>query len=373
MNENDTIFSVCLPKIGESIQEGTIVTWLKKEGEFVEKDTSLLEVATDKINSEIPSPVSGVLSKILADPGKTLPIGAPLCLLDTGSAPSYTPFYSPAVLRLARENKLSLSELETVPKKGPRLQKKDLERYLADDSFAPITPSDEVERIPMSPMRKAIAANLLQSVRQAPQASLVIEVDVTSLMRLIAEKKEDFLREHGAKLTLTAVIAEAFTRVLASYPLLNSSVEGESIVLKKSINLGIAVSVPQGVLVPVIRKAENCSLAKIARAISDLAKKARSSSLQPEELSSGSITLTNFGMAKAKIGVPIVQYPEVAILGIGAVQKKILILEDDLLRIGRTLHLSLTFDHRVFDGIYACGFLEKMREELEGARRENLV
>lgn len=371
---------VNLPKLGESITEATVVQWFKKEGDFVDLDEPLLEVATDKINSEIPSPVKGQIKKICIRSDETLKVGELLALISTEEelqhalAPTkesekkesfdsegMKDFYSPAILRMAREKKVSLEELDKIPRTGEssRLTKKDVENYSPKQCLA------SHERVKMTALRKAIAENMVRSFYEAPHASLVTEVDVTDILKYIKEHKEAFLQEHGVKLTVTGFVAKAMVQGIHSHPLINSSLEEDTIVMKRYVNLGIAVSVEQGVMVPVIKHAQNMDLVSLSEAISALALKARNSDLGVEDVQDGSITLTNFGMAKAKIGIPIIRHPEVAILGIGAIHKKVAVLEDDTFGIRSVMNLSLTFDHRVLDGMYGCGFLEEVKKFLE--------
>lgn len=391
---------VLLPKLGESIHSATIVQWFKKIGDFVNLDEPLLEVSTDKVNSEIPSPAAGTLKEIHANPDQELQVGELIAVIAVGksskvreeiTAPVVPPvpiegedqgmkdFFSPALLRIAREKGIGLQELEKIPGtgKGGRLSKQDLEDYiekrLASTKPCPaaaVKPvsgalGSEVERLKMTGIRKAIADNLVRSFYEAPHATLVTEVDVTSIIQLIQKEKEEFLKKHGFKLTVTAFVARAIARALQEYPLINSSLEEDTILLKRYVNLGIAVSVEQGLLVPVVKHCQRLSITELAKMISELSSKARSSKLSPDEVSDGTITLTNFGMTGVQIGIPIIRYPEVAIVGVGATHKKVVPLENDLLAIRSMMHVSLTFDHRVLDGMYGCGFLSALKKHLE--------
>ena len=226
-------------------------------------------------------------------------------------------------------------------------------------------PREGIERVKMNPLRKAIAENMVRSFYEAPHATLITEVDVTAPLKYIAKEKESFFAKTGTKLTITGLIAQAITKALKDYPLLNSSLEQDTIVIKKHVNLGIAVSIEQGVMVPVIRHCDSLSLEEIAKAISELSIKARSQKLTHDEVKDGTITLTNFGMTGVQIGIPIIRFPEVAIVGLGAIQRKIIPLEDDSLAIRSMMHISLTFDHRVLDGIYGCDFLTSLKKHIE--------
>lgn len=387
-------YQVLLPKLGESIVSATIVQWFKKEGEMINLDEPLLEVSTDKVNSEIPSPVSGIIHKIHASPDQELAVGDLLAVILLHKAPhgesrvlvepkretaaptsEMKDFFSPALLRLARENNIGLEELEKIPTTGAggRLTKRDLELYIEKKTPAQNKPcpmmtkavSSDIERVKMSGMRKAIADNMVRSFYEAPHASLVTEVDVTPIVKLIQKEKESFLAQYGAKLTITSFVAKAVAKALREYPFLNSSLEDDTIVVKRFVNIGIAVSVDQGILVPVVKSAQNMGIPELAKTISNISARARSSKLSPEEVKDGTITLTNFGISGVQIGIPIIRYPEVAILGLGAIHKKVVALDDETFGVRSMMHISLTFDHRVIDGMYGCGFLNSLRQHLE--------
>jgi 2-oxoglutarate dehydrogenase E2 component (dihydrolipoamide succinyltransferase) len=381
---------ILLPKLGESIVSATVVQWFKKEGDRVELDEPLLEVSTDKINSEIPSPTAGILVKILALPDVELQVGEPLALISAQSAPvkhallqeqvasqassseksENADFLSPSVMRLLKEKNIPLSEIDRIPHtgQGGRLTKQDVEQYKTPSSLPPSHcphKKADTERVKMSAMRKAIAENMVRSFYEAPHASLVSEVDVTSIMHLIQEQKQIFQKEHGAKLTITSFVARAIARALQKFPLINSSLEGDTIVMKHYVNLGVAVSVDQGVMVPVLRNCHELTLAQIAKQISDLALKSREHRLTAAEVQEGTITMTNFGMTGTLIGIPIIRYPEVAIIGLGAIVKKVAAMPDNSIAIRSVMMVSLTFDHRVLDGLYGCGFLSELKKHVE--------
>lgn len=385
-------FKVILPKLGESILTATIVQWFKKVGDKISLDEPLLEVSTDKVNSEIPSPAAGVLKEILAHPEKELNVGELIAIISVGgtqqvaavSSPAKQKqetassasaemqgFFSPALLRLAKEKGVGLEELEKIPGtgEGGRPTKRDLEAYLEKrSSRAPtcaFASSSDVERMKMTGMRKAIADNMVRSFYEAPHATLVTQVDVTNVLKFIQKEKESFLAKHGVKLTLTPFVAQAIAKALQEYPLINSSLEQDTIVVKRFVNLGIAVSVEQGLMVPVIKNCQRMDLPELAKAIGELSARARASKLSPDEVKEGTITLTNFGMTGVMIGIPIIRYPEVAIVGIGAAHKQVVPLENDLLAVRSMMHVSLTFDHRVLDGLYGCGFLGAVKKHLE--------
>jgi 2-oxoglutarate dehydrogenase E2 component (dihydrolipoamide succinyltransferase) len=381
-----------LPKLGESIVSATIVQWFKKVGDPVKLDEPLLEVSTDKVNSEIPSPVSGKVSKILASPEQELDVGAPLAMIITkeGSVSeepitsstkaltqskdtsSKKGFFTPVVLKIAQEKGLDLSELENIPATGAggRLSKRDLESYLQNRT-APVAPESVApsvggeERVKMSAMRKKIAEAMVHSYFEAPHATLVNEVDVTKLIKYLKENKESFQKENGYKLTITSYIAKAISEGVKKFPMINASLEGDTIVIKKNVNLGIAVSVEQGILVPVIADCHTRSVKDIAREVAALSDKARKGNLKPDQVQEGTFTMTNFGMSGVLIGTPIIRQPEVAILGVGAISKKVAVLDDDTMAIRSMMHLSLSIDHRVIDGMYGCGFLAEVKHYLE--------
>ena len=394
---------VLLPKLGESIHSATIVQWFKKVGDSVNLDEPLLEVSTDKVNSEIPSPAAGILKQIHAAPDQELQVGELIAVIGASvtsdvkeTSRAFTPsqahitdvntemkdFFSPALLRLAREKGVSFETLEKISGTGTggRLTKNDLEAHIEKRSSAPkICPmaaqkiaapvhtavSGDIERLKMSGMRKAIADNMVRSFYEAPHASLVTEVDVTAILKCMQQEKEAFFAKHGFKLTITAFIAKAMARALHEYPLINSSLEGDTILLKRFVNLGIAVSVDQGLLVPVIKHCQRMGITAIAKSISELSTKARTGKLTPDDVNEGTITLTNFGMTGVQIGIPIIRFPEVAIVGVGTMFRKVVPLDYDVLAVRSIVNLSFTFDHRVLDGIYGCGFLNALKKHLE--------
>lgn len=378
---------VTLPKLGESIVSATVVQWFKKEGDTVHLDEPLLEVSTDKVNSEIPSPVAGVLKKMVAKPDQEIQVGEPLALMETSSegekvahvhvdtrresAPTSNEmqdYYSPALLRLARENNISIDELSKIPSTGSggRVSKRDLELYVEKKKpNCPARSGKDVEHVKMTGMRKAIADNMVRSFYEAPHASLITEVDVTEIVKHVQQEKEAFLAKHKVKLTITTFVAQAIVKALQEYPYLNSSLEGDTIVVKRFVNLGLAVSVDQGIMVPVIKNTQSLDIPQIAQAMSDLSQRARSGKLQPTEVQEGTITLTNFGISGVMIGIPIIRYPEVAIIGMGAIFKKVVPNHDDTFGVRSMMNVSLTFDHRVIDGMYGCGFLNALKQQLE--------
>lgn len=390
-------FKVALPKLGESIVSATVVQWFKKEGDSIQLDEPLLEVSTDKVNSEIPSPVAGILKKIVVVPDQEVQVGDVLALIEQRSSSvsndniektitkvdteyatgeDNKDFISPGVLRMAAEKGIKIEDLKKIQGSGAggRVTKQDVEAFANAKTPCSLNQSAcsksvglEVERLKLTGMRKAIADNMVKSFYEAPHATLINEVDVTKVLQYIQKTKETFQSAHGAKLTVTSFIIQAMTKALAEFPLLNSSLEQDTIVVKKYINVGVAVSIEQGLIVPVVKNCQILSLASIAKAVQDISYKARNGKLAPTDVLEGSISLTNFGMSGVSIGVPIIRYPEVAIIGIGAIKKRIQVLEDDSMAVRSMLHISLTFDHRVIDGMYGCAFLSSLQKHLEAA------
>lgn len=384
------IVEITLPKLGESIVAATIVQWLKQVGEPIAYDEPLVEVATDKVNSEIPSPVAGILKEILIKENEEVEVGALLAKIEVGETAFATPapvqppvasqepkssqtqesFFSPAVLRLAHMEGVEMETLRKISGtgEGGRVTKKDVQQFLQTHP-SPTTPSrvssQEEERIPMCGVRRKIAENMVRSFYEAPHASLVLEADVTDVMELIAREKQRFKETHGVKLTITSFLIHTLAKTIQKFPMLNASLENDTIVMKRYVNVGIAVNIDKGLVVPVIKNCQDRNLVSIAKAVVDLSSRAREGKLAPDEVSDGTITLTNFGMAGALIGVPIIRYPEVAIIGAGKIQKRVIVKEDDSLAVRQMVYLTLTFDHRLIDGIYGCEFLDHLKAQLE--------
>ena len=374
------IVKVTLPKLGESILHATVVQWFKKPGDRVQLDEGLLEVSTDKVNSEIPAPVAGILKEIVAEVDAEVAVGEVLAIIEISSCidepikkseEGKKGFYSPAVLRLAKELSLSFHDLESIEGTGDlgRLTKKDLENFstgrVQESQKHTLVKKEGIERVKMSGMRKAIAANMVRSFYEAPHATLVTDVDVTKILSVIQEEKASFFAAHGVKLTVTSFVAKGLALALEEYPLLNSSLDGDEILIKKAVHLGVATSVDQGIMVPVIKNVETLALTEIARRIGLFSTKAREHTLTSEDVEEGSITLTNFGMSGVAMGIPIIRHPEVAIIGIGGIQKKVVVVDEDKMAIRSMVYISLTFDHRVLDGMYGCGFLNALKKHLE--------
>ncbi len=367
-------FEIKLPKLGESIIYATIVAIYKKEGDIVFKDETLLEVATDKVNSEIPSPVEGKIKKILVKPNQTIEVGDVIVIVATDSVEEdksiKTPkeqqnqkieekqFFSPAVLRYVKENAISIEDLEKIQGtgEGQRVTKKDVENFKKEQI-------EDQNVIKLSPTRQAIAANMIKA-NKVPIAYIVEEIDVTDLTQLINEKKHYFLKKHQIKLTITAFLVKAIAIAAKKLPLANSSFQEDKIVLSRDINIGIAVNVNNDVLVPTIYKASELNFIDIVKKLNFLIKKAKMQTLTAKDSEKGTITLTNFGMTNISIGFPLIKVPQACIVGAGAIKKRPSVYNDEI-RIRSIINISFGFDHRIFDGIYACQFLNEIKNYLE--------
>ena len=372
-------FEIKLPKLGESIVSATIVTIHKNEGEKISKDETLMEVATDKVNSEIPSPVEGVIKKILVKPNETLQVGDVIAIVITEAIEDdkilnsqeekekETPkqeendkksFFSPAVLRFAKEGNVSIQDLEKIEGtgEGKRVTKKDVENFMksqeGDQNF-----------IKLSPIRQAIATNMTKA-NAVPTAYIIEEIDITSLMQLINEQKHHFLENFSAKLTITPFLVKAIAIAAKKLPLANSSFKEDKILLIDDINIGIAMNVNSDVLVPTIHSATDLNFVDIVKNLNVLVKKAKTQTLSAKDSENGTITLTNFGMTNISVGFPIIKYPQACIIGAGAIKKKPWIVNDEI-QIRSIINISFGFDHRIFDGIYACQFLNEIKNYLE--------
>lgn len=407
-------FEIKMPKLGESITEGTIISWSVQVGDIIKEDDVLFEVNTAKVSAEIPSPVEGKVVEILFKEGDTVAVGTVVAIVDIGgensededsvealqssatdesvavvskAASEETPqvkavkseeerWYSPVVLQLAREAGIQPKELDTIPGTGyqGRVSKKDIKSYIvrkqsggimiakpaATPEVQRITPAsgtfsaEGVEVKEMDRVRKVIADHMVMSKHTSPHVTNVVEVDVTKLVKWRDKNKDAFLRREGVKLTYMPAITEAVAKALAAYPQVNVSVEGYNILFKKHINVGIAVSLNDGnLIVPVVRDADRLNLNGLAVAIDSLALKARDNKLMPDDISGGTFTITNFGTFKSLFGTPIINQPQVAILGVGYIEKKPAVIETpegDVIAIRHKMYLSLSYDHRVVGG-----------------------
>lgn len=444
-------FKVIMPKLGESIQEATITKWFIKEGDTVSEDDLLLEVATDKVDSEIPSPVEGKILKILFPENTLLPVGEVIALIqmaddeaeETESAPASATsgtaveesaeemtdpvsaegtvvttaglralsnrFYSPLVRKIAEEEKVTLQELESISGTGSggRVQKRDIMDYLssrgavgatrqsvaqpekeetavtAQRAEAPaaiqvpgpgkpkvqVSVGADDQIIEMDRVRKLIADHMVMSKQVSPHVTSVVEADVTALVLWRNKVKDQFLAKYGEKLTFMPAFIEATARALAEFPMVNASVDENRIILRKHINIGIAVAKPDGnLIVPVIRNAEEKNLVGITKSLNGLADAARKNKLSPDDIQGGSFSITNFGSFRNLIGTPIINQPQVAILATGSIEKKPAVIElpeGDVIAIRHKMFLSLSYDHRIVDGALGGAFLRRIADILE--------
>ena len=440
-----------LPKMGESIIEATIISWNKNEGDSIQEDETVLEIATDKVDSEIPSPYSGVLKKILYQPDDVVQIGSPIAIIEiagessvpTQQKPQKEPpaqkpaetkqespqkeerdkktkvfiprkkeeptndegrFYSPLVRNIARAEGISFDELETIEGTGGkgRVTKYDLLNYIDTRSTSPApqskieTPSQSikaqvnqsttnqastspspqianttgnVEIEQMDRMRQAIANHMVHSKKTSAHVTSFVEADVTNMVLWRNRTKENFLKTHGEKLTFTPLFVEAVVAALNDFPKINSSLDGQNIVIKKDYNLGIATALPDGnLIVPVIKKAQQLSLIGLANQVNDLSNKARNKQLKPDDIQGGTFTISNIGTFGNIMGTPIINQPQVAILAIGAINKKPVVVESakgDTIGIRHMMFLSLSYDHRIIDGFLGGSFLKRIAENIE--------
>ena len=411
-----------LPQVGESVTEGIIGKWLKQVGDRVEKYDPLVEVVTDKVEMEMPSPASGVLTSILAEEGQTIPMGAVIAEMEVegeeeeaaaGEAPREAPAvapepevigrtgvllkdmapvgptgsggpilptqeevatprrrqrYSPAVQRLAEEQGVDLSEV-TGTGVGGRVTRKDVQDHVASAKRqkAPepaAGPGAEEERIPLTPIRRIIAENMVKSATQIPQAWSTVEADVTGLVRRRESAKADFQRSEGVNLTYLPFAVKSVEECLKENPLLNSTWGGDAVIVKRRINIGIAVAAPDGLVVPVIRDADTLSIAGLARAIDDLTDRARRGKLKLEDVQGGTFTVNNTGALGSVVSQPLVNYPQAAILATEAIVKRPVVI-NDVIAIRSVMNLCLTFDHRVLDGAEAGAFINAVKGRLE--------
>lgn len=422
-------FNIVMPKLGESIQEGTITKWFVKEGDAIEEDDVLFEVATDKVDSEIPSPVDGIITKILYPEESLVAVGEILAVISldgevdeivevetfskearfsedtevkggSGTSPDDSRklsnrFYSPLVKTIAKQENVSLEELEGIEGSGTggRVQKKDILDFLDNRGTAKITPPKTAASIPsqavaverkapitvtpgagdqvieMDRIRKLIADHMVMSKQVSPHVTSVVEADVTELVLWRNRNKDAFQTKYGDKITFMPIFTEATAQALAEFPLVNSSVSGDKIILKKDINVGIAVAKPDGnLIVPVIRNAEQKNLVGITKELNRLANAARNNKLDPSDIQGGTFTITNFGSFGNIIGTPIINQPQVAILATGIIEKKPAVLETpsgDVIAIRHKMYLSLSYDHRIIDGALGGAFLRRIADILE--------
>ncbi|MGN6164152.1 MAG: dihydrolipoamide acetyltransferase family protein [Flavisolibacter sp.] len=445
-----------MPKMGESIMEATILKWHKQPGDAVKMDETVLEIATDKVDSEVPSTAEGVISEVLYNVNDVVPVGEVIARIKTDAgeaqnkeqgtrneevketqgtgykaqeksssqfavsnnqqqvATTYEPqnsnvnrFYSPLVLNIAAQEGVSMSELENVPGTGNegRVTKRDILQYVSDkragkvhgskpevqgqqQSQGMMIPMNKVEQrepetqntkltsysgnveiIEMDRMRRLIADHMVRSKHTSPHVTSFTEADVTNLVMWREKVKKDFEKREGTKITFTPLFIEAIVRCIKKFPLINSSLDGNNIVVKKDINIGMATALPTGnLIVPVIRNADQLNLVGLAKQVNNLADNARNNKLKPEDIADGTFTLTNVGTFGSLMGTPIINQPQVAILAVGAIKKRPVVVETphgDSIAIRHMMYLSMSYDHRIVDGSLGATFLTAVANELE--------
>ena len=431
-------FELIMPKMGESITEATILKWLKKEGDAVKLDEAVLEIATDKVDSEVPSPVAGIIQKILFNEGDVVAVGKAVAVLETEAAApakesgmkqvssgskqevkseirnqksefvqpatrnpqpttSSDRFYSPLVLNIARQEGISMSELESMNGTGAegRVTKKDILAYVqkrTTDNGRETTEnirrievvqpkvettqvvstksySGNVEIIEMDRMRRLIADNMVKSKHTSAHVTSFVEADVTNIVLWRNKVKKKFNDLYGENLTFTPIFIEAVVKALRDFPLVNSSVDGTNIVVKKDINVGMAAALPSGnLIVPVIKNADLLNIVGLAKKVNDLAGRARLGKLKPDEIEGGTYTVSNVGTFGNVMGTPVILQPQVAILATGAVKKKPVVIETeqgDTIGIRHMMFLSHSYDHRIIDGALGGSFVRRVADYLE--------
>ena len=431
-------FEIVMPKLGESIIEATITRWVKEIGDAVEEDESIVEIATDKVDSEIPSPVEGVLKEKLFNEGDVVPVGKVIAVLETegeetaeagaveekpeteektekvttpepetesvtqpvaaqeekpADFSSSSRFYSPLVKSIAKAENISVAELDNLKGSGKdgRVTKADVLAYLEKRKTSPATarPSGPAINLPpvntmegdqiveMDRMRKMIADHMVMSKQVSPHVTSFIDVDVTTIVKWRNKVKDGFLKREGEKVTFTPIFIDAAAKALKDYPQVNASVDGYNIIYRKNINIGMATALENGnLIVPVIKNADEKSLLGLVKAVNDLAKRARANKLNPDEISGGTFTTTNFGSFDSLTGTPIINQPQVAILGIGAIRKKPVVLETsqgDVIAIRHIMILSLAYDHRVVDGALGGMYIRRVKELLENFDENTVI
>jgi 2-oxoglutarate dehydrogenase E2 component (dihydrolipoamide succinyltransferase) len=421
-------FELLMPKMGESVQEATITKWFKKEGEMVEEEEPILEIATDKVDSEIPSPVDGKITRILFKENDVVAVGEVIAHINMDgdetaeeaeetahevkdSAPAVTSevekettgvqpdkdfsaserFYSPLVKNIAKAENIGLDELEEIEGTGinGRVKKEDILNYIKNreakaeqpvseqqqpsrpaqpkPASVSVNPGDQV--LEMDRMRRMIADHMVMSKQVSPHVTNFIEADVTEIVRWRDKMKGEFMNKEGVKLTYLPIFTEAIVKALKDYPGVNAAVDGNNIILRKNINVGIAVALPNGnLIVPVVKNADQKNLLGLAVEINDMAQRARENKLGPDEIQGGTFSISNFGTFRNITGTPIINQPQVAIMAVGTIEKKPAVLETpagDVIAIRHKMILSLSYDHRVVDGALGGAYLRKVADYLE--------
>ena len=425
-------FKVELPKMGESVAEATITTWLKAVGDTIEEDEPIVEIATDKVDSEVPAPCSGILKEILFQEGDVVPVGSVFAVISNEVSEEANPveevinvtenlennsksvekeilkpieentiksdeivfknstkFYSPLVKSIAKKESITIDELEKISGTGAneRVTKSDMLSFLENRKNTPtntanksikqpiinskpttsVSGNDEI--VEMDRMRKMIADHMVNSVHTAPHVTSFVEADVTNLVKWRNKVKKSFEEKEGQKLTFTPIFIEAIAKALRDFPEVNSSIDGDSIIIKSNINIGMATALPSGnLIVPVIKNADQLNLVGLAKNVNDLANRAKNSQLKPDEISGGTYTVSNVGTFGNVMGTPIINQPQSAILALGAIKKKPAVIETesgDLIGIRHLMFLSHSYDHRNIDGALGGRFVRKVADYLE--------
>lgn len=433
------IVDVVMPKMGESIMEATVLKWHKQPGDTIKMDETLLDIATDKVDSEVPSTAAGIVKEILYKENDVVPVGAVIARVESAGAGAAAPapaatvaaaatpapqsvaqpvaapaaaggsrFYSPLVLNIASTEGISMTELEAIPGTGNegRVTKKDILNYVANrgkggaapapvaaaapayqpaaapvaapapvvaapapQQSAPAAISGNVEIIEMDRMRKLIADHMVRSKSTSPHVTSFTEADVTHIVKWRDKMKGSFEKKYGEKITFTPIFFEAIINCIRKYPMINSSVDGTNIIVKKDINIGMAAALPSGnLIVPVIKNAETKNLLGLTKEVNALANAARSNKLKADDTQGGTFTVTNVGTFGSLMGTPIINQPQVAILALGAIKKRPVVLETkdgDVIAIRHMMYLSLSYDHRIVDGSLGASFLTAVANELE--------
>jgi 2-oxoglutarate dehydrogenase E2 component (dihydrolipoamide succinyltransferase) len=434
-----SIVDLTMPKLGESIMEATILKWHKKVGDKVAQDETILDIATDKVDSEVPSTAEGIIEEILFAENDVVPIGTVIVKIRTGAADTNTPaptatapkqeyeeakvveeipylptaniaatqnngvrFYSPLVLNIAQSEGISMTELENIAGTGQdgRVSKKDILAHVANRGNAsstntvvaapvsqqavvmsnapaitapvnnsPAVYTGNVEIIEMDRMRKLISKHMTDSVATSAHVTSFAECDVTNLVLWREKVKRDFEKREGEKITFTPLFIEAVVKSLKKYPMLSSSVDGDKIIIKKDLNIGMATALPSGnLIVPVIKNADQLNITGLCKQVNGLAAAARNGKLKPDDTTGGTFTLTNVGTFGSIMGTPIINQPQVAIMAVGAIKKRPMVLETpqgDSIAIRHMMYISLSYDHRIIDGALGSTFLNAVSKELE--------
>jgi len=420
-------FEIVMPKLGESIIEATITRWLKQVGDTLEEDDAIVEIATDKVDSEVPSPVDGIIEKLLFNEGDVVEVGKVIAIIKTEGEETesvnesenkdYTApvaeekvdekipeniepqkensdrFYSPLVRNMAKKENISLSELDSIHGSGSngRLTKEDLLQFIEKRKTAPAEKKTSLKSVPvnapvissgndevieMDRVRKLIADHMVLSKQTSPHVTSFIEVDMSKVVNWREKNKAAFEKKYGSKITYTHIIMDAAVKALKDFPMINASVDGDKIILKKNINFGMATALDDGnLIVPVIHNADMLNLSGISKSANDLALRARNNNLKPEEISGGTFTFTNLGSFGSLTGTPIINQPQLAILAAGIIKKKAVVIESphgDSIGIRPEMILSLSYDHRVVDGAMGGMYIKKVADYLENFDEENI-